>query len=321
VFGDGPDRQPGRSKTGEAGHESEVGWTVRCRQPRLCRVEPDRGRDGFLALLLLTLGGCSGESPAACALLSREVTGSSRRSIKMSRGADRLDTVWVWLLLGASVVFAVVLIAVSDALNESRAALGLEAAKIGIQLLAIVIVGGAATAGFRRLESKRDDRRRRNDFRLALLLELIEAYNRIKKVRRSLRSYGFRPNSPGARPASPDQIAAFRAQMDSLLDAQLSLERIGRQVKAQRPVFDPEDGKVVKAIGEAESYVNKVVEDWENYGDAIAAGGTEGQAWRDAVRLRLFLASVWSGGGTFKELSKPVEHIEEVIEGQLLARQ
>ena len=127
-----------------------------------------------------------------------------------------------------------------------------------------------------RAELARAQEDRRVEFQLDLLRELRHAYRQVKAVRRTLRSYGFR-RSEDDKWASAGKLTAaqslgFHEQMALLVEAQLALEGVCLEVSQQPEIFNAPSA-VEEQIRMAESYVNDVIGDWENYGVNIVEGG------------------------------------------------
>ena len=212
-------------------------------------------------------------------------------------------------------VFASALVLIGWLMAPARRSdLWLEVAKAGAQLFVVVLIGGGIAATYKYLETEREDRRRVDEYIRSVRRELLEAYNRIKAVRRTLRAYGFR--SPESGVLTAEQVAEFEAQVHLLVEAQLSLEKIARETKSDTQVFGSHGGRIYHFIHKAESYVNQVVRDWEKHPLAIVVGGFAHPATTQMTHLQAFLDSATIG---FKaNVSEPVEEVERLIGGQLL---
>jgi hypothetical protein len=146
-----------------------------------------------------------------------------------------------------------------------------ELAKTGLGLAAVAILGGAIAAAFRSLDAERDHQRRIDEYRAATVSELWATYNQIKAVRRTLRAYGL--DAPqGNSVLVAKQVAAFRAQMGLLNDAQLMLEKLKREVCGQTELFGSDGACIARLLGRAEDYVSGVIDDWEKHGSQIDEG-------------------------------------------------
>ncbi len=256
------------------------------------------------------------------------------------------------VLIGlAAAVIAVGLAAVGFLEETKRSDFWLEVGKAGIQLGVIVIAGGAVTFGFKLLESQRADRakgleaeraalaseqeleraerRRRDEYLLDVLRQLIEAYHEVKAVRRTLCAYGFcKPGSDDGRPAGWDELAAdrveqFRLQMSSLVKAQLELEQIERTFtesdEQNERTFSDAD-TVKDLIHKAQSYVNRIIDDWEARGVEVVVGADARVTTDTFPRLQGILGAAGGEGG-IKNLSEQITRSQRLIQVQLLGQQ
>lgn len=244
---------------------------------------------------------------------------------------DRLA--WVKRALAGAFVVAVALVVVGLAAiaPARRADLWFEITKAGLQLGVVVIAGALVgyairyleterEAGRRREEAEREERRRLDEYRLSLARELVEAYNGIKAVRRTLRAYGFRPPDAGVVKLTADQVTEFHAQMSSLMRAQLSLERIKREIRTQDRVFGADTTELVKKLGDAESYVNHVIGDWETLGTRVEVGEDAYFVMREFKQLQGFLAPAMDPDSKFKcSLSDPLDEAGKILRQHHLA--
>jgi hypothetical protein len=83
--------------------------------------------------------------------------------------------------------------------------------------------------------SIRDERRARDVRRFAPFQEVVDAYHRIKFVRRQLRTVGLR--APGPEQRRDEQLMALPEGMTTILEAELTFEHVYRGLDA-RSVFD-----------------------------------------------------------------------------------
>jgi hypothetical protein len=166
-------------------------------------------------------------------------------------------------------------------------------------------------AAFRVLDERRQDRRLLDEYRAASAGELIDAYHRIKAVRRTLRAIGFRPTASGT--LSAEQSGRFQRQMELLNDAQLTLERVKRDVEHQRPVFKDLGALILKELDVAEGYVNHVIRDWENRGTTVVAGANVSWIMASLGNLRSFLLSAGDDEGLKQNVSEPILEAARLI--------
>lgn len=144
----------------------------------------------------------------------------------------------------------------------------LELVKTGLEIAAVVVLGSAVAAAFRTRDERRVDEQRIGEYQASTLNELWAGYHRIKAVRRTLRAAGFDKAKPGSS-LSAKQSADFHAQMDVLNDAQLTLERLGREVEGQKELFAMHGECIAWLLGRAAHYVNGVIDDWEKHGPQV----------------------------------------------------
>jgi hypothetical protein len=174
---------------------------------------------------------------------------------------------WFWpavfTLVAAAVAALLILLGWITAGSRSDE-VSLELVKTGLEIAAVVVLGSAVAAAFRTRDERRVDELRIGEYRAATLTELWAAYHRIKAVRRTLLP-GFDKAKPGSS-LSAKQSADFHAQMDVLNDAQLTLERLVREVEGQKQLFDQHGDCIAGLLGRAEHYVNGVIGDWEKHG-------------------------------------------------------
>jgi hypothetical protein len=188
-----------------------------------------------------------------------------------------------------------------------------EAAKAGTQLVAIVILGGSVTWAFRSLDARREDDRRLDEYLGATVNELWDAYHRVKAVRRTLRASGFGP-LPLAEDSqlSAQQSTEFRAQMDILVDEQLLLTKLWRNVVTQPALYHPKGPQISSLLETAKGYINDVITDWERHGQDIQEGADLEQLTH-LTKLQDFLALSWKGG-VREYLADPVEEAAAQIQ-------
>lgn len=192
-----------------------------------------------------------------------------------SRWASPPSIVAVALVIGL-----VLVVAAAVAVSERRDDLWFEAAKAGLQLGVVTVLGslvGYALRYFethsaetrRRLEREADERRRLNEARLRVFSDVVDAYNRAKAVRRILRSLGVLTVNA---PLSAAQAEGIRSQMLALNDAQLTLEAVKREVAESHLFRDP--SRLQEHLRMAEEFLGDVLKKWERYGGEIWAGAT-----------------------------------------------
>jgi hypothetical protein len=188
--------------------------------------------------------------------------------------------------------------------------ISVEIAKAGLQLGVVSILGGSVAVILRRLESGREQRRILNEYRLNLLRDVTYSYNRVKAVRRTLRAFGF--DNPMGKPLTADQVKEFHEQMKALNEAQLSLERLKREVKV-RSLAIGDSKEIEGALESAEKYIGEVLEDWEKNGLGVVVGAIP-TAVISMAAMQRFLGDADLGFKTYA--SEPMALIQNQIWSQ-----
>jgi hypothetical protein len=105
---------------------------------------------------------------------------------------------------------------------------------------------------------------------------------------------------------SADQRDGLQAQMDTLVDAQLALEKVKREVEAQPPVFRPHHATLKEKIDGAESYVNHVIDDWTGHAEELRGDAGLGSIIASLEHLQSFLGSAGDKEGLKQNVSEPI---------------
>ena len=147
---------------------------------------------------------------------------------------------------------------------QDQYALRLEFVKLLIQLLLIGVLGSVLIQEFNRSRQKI---MKKNEFRKALFDNMTRAYFKAKKVRRILKA-GYIKEEPDKFGIS---YATIENQMKDLIDAQLELEFINRQVKVFSHVFKNRNVWVslCNETKHLESYLNDIIERYEKLNPSI----------------------------------------------------
>jgi len=211
---------------------------------------------------------------------------------------DSSEAAWLRrlkLLFATAALIAVGLIAWGIVEAEPKA-LALEAAKVGMQLAVVTLVGLALTYVLQRVDDarqertrladvEREERHRLNDYRLTVFRAAVDAYHDVKTVRRRLRALGFAP-----RPADPpkgQRLEGFNEQMLALNEAELKFERVEREIAGQAHMFanawDCRD-----RLDTATRFLRGVLNVWET--DALLAPDPDKRQRRSLERLDDFIA-------------------------------
>jgi hypothetical protein len=116
--------------------------------------------------------------------------------------------------------------------------------------------------------------------------DTVDAYTEVKRVRRTLRALGFVAPPYGS--LSARQLEEFEAQMRALNEAELSLEKVRRELKGQAAAF-PTASKQLGDFDKIEKYLRDVLRVWEQQG-ALISTNRETPPYRSLASLEIFLA-------------------------------
>ena len=226
------------------------------------------------------------------------------------------------LLFATAALIAVGLIAWGIAEAEPRA-LALEAGKVGMQLAVVTLLGLALTYVLGRIDDARQERTRRadvereerhrlNEYRLTVFRAALDAYHDVKAVRRQLRALGFALRT--ADPGNGERLKAFSEQMLALNEAELELERVEREIAAQRPVF-ANAWNSRDRLETVTRFLREVLDAWET--DALSATDPDQRQRRSLDRLDDFVAK--GSEKRAEDLFSAIREFESALRSDLLA--
>jgi hypothetical protein len=187
----------------------------------------------------------------------------------------------------------------------------MEIAKACIQLLVVVGLGGVVGVVLRSIDERREERRARDERRFAIFQQIVDAYHCVKLVRRSLRTVGLRDKALAQ--LRPEQLASLRDGMTKIIEADLTLEQIDRELETRR-VYDRTDDlryQLQRILG----YLSPLVEEWEKNGGKL---WSDQQAVRvqDLPKLQAFLGPA---GSDFRpHAADPMGWIGWIVRDELL---
>jgi hypothetical protein len=155
----------------------------------------------------------------------------------------------------------------------------LEVAKAGVQVLAVVVIGGAVAAAWRYLEEERGGEQKRladeqehrlqlHEQQLDVFRQIVQSYNEVKAIRRTLRSIGLR-DATGA--MTEAQVRSFHDLMLRLNVVQLAFEALKREL-GETDLFKEDTAEIMKGLYKIESHLNDVLQIWEINGSSIGVG-------------------------------------------------
>ena len=218
----------------------------------------------------------------------------------------------IWFAAAAAMitlVLAVVAIGVW-AVPARRGDLWFELAKAGIQLVVVIGLGGVVSSVLRTADVARERRKILDEHRFAIFQQLVTAYHQLKFVRRNLRMVGLRDGPDALR---SEQVEALRAGMTTVVDVDLTLEQVYRELDA-RSVFDRSQ-EIHGYLGQLLTYISKLVEEWETHGASFWPDRQTGRV-RDLVVLQAFLGSAEDD---FRpNAARPMGRVEAIVREELL---
>ena len=119
-----------------------------------------------------------------------------------------------------------------------------------------------------RLDRDRERKALRRASLEAFYRSCVEVHNGYKKIRRLLRASttedDLRRSAEDGEPERSIERATYEKFMDQLEDYQLKAESLYRDVEAKKELFEPEQAKIKKNLGMIESYLRRVLRDYED---------------------------------------------------------
>ena len=184
----------------------------------------------------------------------------------------------IWATIG-TFVLSLIMLALGILFSESRDDLWMELSRAGLQLFAVGIIGTALGFVWKQFEQSRSDRRKAEELhleqqreryqrQLANFIHIVDAYNGVKAVRRTLMSLGF---TAGGGVLSDWQADGFHAQMSRLNELQLIFEAQLREL-TESQLFESDTTVIVTELARIEKYLNRVLAIWQDHGSEIHTG-------------------------------------------------
>ena len=202
-------------------------------------------------------------------------------------GSDpNLDWRRLALLVAVALTGAVVAILVGILFSDKQPDLAFEAGKAGLQLGVVTVFGAGVALGLRQFDVAREERARLREYRLSVFRDTVDAYHKVKTVRRTLRALDLVPHASSS--LSSKHTDEFHAQMCALNEAELSLERIRREIEGQEKAF-PAASKQLSGLSAMENYLRDILRVWETPG--ARTGADKDAPSEDLLKaLRTFVA-------------------------------
>jgi hypothetical protein len=150
-------------------------------------------------------------------------------------------------IVGVSSVIGIFLIAFID--PPTRGQIGFELAKTLLQVLVIVVFGGAVSLLIEDFNRQRARADAQNELRKSLLNQLIRAHKDTKRARRLLRA--------------KKSISSYDEQLEVINDIELNIESITEEIQTARFVFsNPDD--VIANLQSMANYLRDLIKEYEN---------------------------------------------------------
>ena len=180
---------------------------------------------------------------------------------------------WRGVIIALTLIFiaGIAVAAVFNAISANKDDIWSAISKAGVAIAATTVAGAVATAALKLV----DEWRLRDQERRRVFHEIVEAYNEVKSIRRSLRALGLL--SPRLGPLTAEEAEEVLTIMTRLNSAQLRFEAIKKEVE-QSNLFNNLD-LVTRELRTVEDYINKsVISKWEK---------SEGRIRKEADRREL----------------------------------
>ncbi|WP_170855767.1 SMI1/KNR4 family protein [Variovorax sp. CF079] len=138
--------------------------------------------------------------------------------------------------------------------------LNVEVFKVIAGILGTGLLGAFAAIALRELSAAKERREAERGLRRQMLTDVVEVYNLVKAIRRTLRAEAIRPAHTD--PAAHVIKSRYVDLLPRLSEAQLRLESQMRLIEGNRSTY-LEPAKLLKLLGDAEKYLGALVSEWE----------------------------------------------------------
>jgi hypothetical protein len=191
----------------------------------------------------------------------------------------------------------------------------LEAGKAAMSAVAVGFFSVVIGFFVKNRDARRDEDRQLMEYRRKFLLEVGDAYGRVKAARRVLRAKGAGPNGP--RTLTAALLEAFNTEVEELSEAQLTFERLSREVSAQRAFT--KRGRLERELATVKKYLREIIGEWEDGSPHLEPGGSADDlhSW---PRLRALLLRKKDPASDFGQVSDAIDAIEKAIWADVLPR-
>lgn len=174
---------------------------------------------------------------------------------------------WRGVIIALTLIFiaGIAVAAVFNAISANKDDIWSAISKAGVAIAATTVAGAVATAALKLV----DEWRVRDQERRRVFHDVVEAYNEVKSIRRTLRALGLL--STKSDPVTAEEAEDVLKIMTRLNTAQLRFEAIKKEVE-QSNLFTNLD-LVTKELKTVEEYINQsAISKWEKSAGCIRKG-------------------------------------------------
>lgn len=186
-------------------------------------------------------------------------------------------------------VMVLVLALVATGKHVPLGPLGLdpEVFKVVAGIVGTGLLGLFATVTVGELSAAKERREAVRAMRRKTLADVVDVYNSVKGIRRTLRAEAIRPAY--ADPAAHVIVSRYLDLLPRLSEAQLRLEPQVRLVEGNKSTY-PEPAELLKLLGDSEKYLGALVSEWEEH-SGLLVGPPGVNPLAQFLALRCFVAT------------------------------
>ena len=177
----------------------------------------------------------------------------------------KLGFTLILIFLGAAVGLVLIYESVEpNGLNEIQKSIFSEASKSLLQLMALIVIGGAVTALYKAFENSKNETKLRTEIRMDYLKRVGTAYRDAKNTRRVLRAAGITTKYKNP-PITLDgaQQAVYQKEMQTLNNSQLEFEALKIEA-ASLPELLGLQG-MFSLLQSMEEYLRNITKEYERF--------------------------------------------------------
>jgi hypothetical protein len=214
---------------------------------------------------------------------------------------------WRGVIIALTLIFiaGIGVAAVFNAISTNKDDIWSTISKAGVTIAVTTVAGAVAAAALKLV----DEWRVRDQERRKVFHDVVETYNEVKSIRRSLRALGLL--SPRCGPLTAEEAEEVLTIMTRLNAAQLRFEAIKKEVE-QSNLFTHLD-LVTKELRTVENYINKcAIEKWEKSAGCIRKGADRHEL--DNLQLPVFIE------GFEHHIFRPLDNLTVTLHEELFGK-